>query len=492
MAHVNAVAAVRGRAPGELGWLVGGSATAVLVAAVALVGSPLVVPVLVAGVVAVYLAAFKPKVFALAGIVAIVLTSLLQAVLGSIAGYTDEAVVVLALIAFTTRRLLTTGRLVAFPGTGWFLLFVGLGVASASVNAVPVSISAQALLLITKGLLFAFALAQLDWTEKDLGTLVRAGVVTIAVVALSGVVNLLAPGLSAAATGAIERAGAGGLPALTGLFDHPAAFGRFCAILAVAALVYGGVVRASWGNAGLIVAAAGLALLSFQVKSLVGMLVALAVVGVRLARPVVVWVLIGLGPVIALLLVPPVSGYVGADVDQYVVQDSARLTLTLGSFDVAADHAPLGAGFGRYGSFPAGEHYSPEYVSRHFESVYGLGRDDAGMFLNDTQWPALIGETGWFGAGAFALGLVSVAIALMRRTGPDERPLVRWIRITGVGWLTLLLVESLAGPVFVSAPSYPFVFAAAGIVASFRAQARERETPELAYPAALPGYAAVP
>lgn len=475
MTIASVAAAGRRRAPDGLGWYLGGALAAVVVAATALLTSPLVVPVLVAGAVAVYLAAFKPKVFALVGVLAVVLSTLVQAALGSIAGYTDEAVVVLALVAFTTRRLVTRGRLVAFPGAAFFLVFIGLGLTSSFVNAVPLTITAEALLLITKGLLFAFALAQLEWTEKDLAVLARAGAVAIVVMLLSGLVNLAAPGLSAAATNAIQRAGVGGLPALTGLFEHPAAFGRFCAILAVGALVYGVVVRSSWANVALVTASVGLAMLTFQVKSLVGMIVALAAVGFRLARPVTLWAVLALGPLVGLLLWPPLSGFVGADIQQYVVQDSARLSLTLGSFDVANQHAPLGAGFGRYGSYPASEHYSPEYVSRHFEGVFGLGRDEKGMFLNDTQWPALIGETGWFGALAFLLGVIAVFVLLLRRTSEDEPTLVRWIRITGVGWLTLLLVESIAGPVFVSAPSYPFVFAAAGIVASFASAARERE-----------------
>jgi len=458
---IGSAATALGRRSGTgIGWAVGGTLVAAMVTLGALLTSPALVPGVVAAVAAIYVAAFHPKAFALLGVVAIALSTLASAVVGAVAGYIDEAVVLLAVAAFTTRRLVTRGRLVPFPGMLWFGAFVLFGVVSAVVQDVPLAVGAEALLLITKGLLFAFALAQLEWTEEDLHVLTRAGVGAFVVLALTGAVNLLAPGLAASFSGGVVRTGVGGLPALTGIFDHPAAYGRFCAIIAVGAMAYGLVVRRSVGNIALVVGATALAALTFQVKSIVGLLVALA-------------------------MAPPLAAFVGADVEQYVLQDSARSTLTVGSVDVAGEYFPLGAGFGRYGSFPAGENYSPEYAARDFDQVYGLGRDENGMFLNDTQWPAIIGETGWLGAAAFALGVVAVLVSLFRRTSSSEPHLVRWIRITGVGWLVLLLTESIAGPVFVSAPSYPFVFAAAGIVAAFRDGAREAGISVRSVPGAL-------
>jgi len=483
---IGSAATALGRRSGTgIGWAVGGTLVAAMVTLGALLTSPALVPGVVAAVAAIYVAAFHPKAFALLGVVAIALSTLASAVVGAVAGYIDEAVVLLAVAAFTTRRLVTRGRLVPFPGMLWFGAFVLFGVVSAVVQDVPLAVGAEALLLITKGLLFAFALAQLEWTEEDLHVLTRAGVGAFVVLALTGAVNLLAPGLAASFSGGVVRTGVGGLPALTGIFDHPAAYGRFCAIIAVGAMAYGLVVRRSVGNIALVVGATALAALTFQVKSIVGLLVALVVIGVRFIRPVTALAALAIGPLVVLAMAPPLAAFVGADVEQYVLQDSARSTLTVGSVDVAGEYFPLGAGFGRYGSFPAGENYSPEYAARDFDQVYGLGRDENGMFLNDTQWPAIIGETGWLGAAAFALGVVAVLVSLFRRTSSSEPHLVRWIRITGVGWLVLLLTESIAGPVFVSAPSYPFVFAAAGIVAAFRDGAREAGISVRSVPGAL-------
>ena len=104
----------------------------------------------------------------------------------------------------------------------------------------------------------------------------------------------------------------------------------------------------------------------------------------------------------------------------------ARTVLTIGSFHVASDYFPGGAGFGRYGSAVAATNYSPEYVARGFTTVWGLGRtEEDGRFVTDTEWPAIIGETGFIGALAFAFGLVGVYRAGVRLWQRARVPLVR-------------------------------------------------------------------
>ncbi|KQO95389.1 hypothetical protein [Leifsonia sp. Leaf264] len=466
------------------------SAGGAVVAAGLVVASLLVQPALfiivVAGAVLVYLAAFHPKVFAITGLSAIILSNVLQQVVGPIATNTDEAVIGLAVIAFTTRRLIAERRIVLLPGMAWFLLFFVFGVLSSVVMHVSYSLMLQSLILIAKGLLFAFALAQLRWTDRDFRVLLKAGVVAIAVVAASGLANLAFPEFWRSIVGGTITH-LGGVTALQGLFQHPAAFGRFTAVLAVAAVAYACVVRTSLGNAILIGVTVALTTLTLEVKSIVGLLAALGILTLRYGRPILIVIALCFGPFAIALIVPPLIALVGDAVETYIIQDSARSTMTWGSLAVATAYFPFGAGFGRFGSFQASVDYSPEYYKLGFDHVYGLGPGEKGMFLNDTQWPAIIGESGWLGAAAFAIGIVCVLVSLLRRSSPNESVLARWVRITGVGWLVLLVIESAAAPVFVSAPSFPFVFAVAGIVASLRAAARDEERATGLVPQRLPG-----
>ena len=341
---------------------------------------------------------------------------------------------------------------------------------------VPVRTSAPAAFIAVKGVVFAFALAQLRWTRADLRMLVRFGVGAAVVVGISALLNLAAPGIWAEfTTGRPPLSYIGPVPALNGLFQHPAAFSRFCGVLGVAGLVYGLVVRRSLANTILVAASTGLAFLTFQVKSIVGLIATLTAIGTRFLRPAVAAGLLCVGPLAVVIAAPPLVELVSTDLQAYVFQDSARSELALGGATMADRYFPVGAGFGRYGSSTAADTYSPLYYQLGFDHRFGLS-PDSDQFLNDNQWPALYGETGWLGAGCFAAGLVSMLLLLLRRSSPGEETLVRWIRITGVGWMILLLVESTAAPVFVSPPSFPFMFAAAGIVASFRSAARDLST----------------
>ncbi|TFV64675.1 hypothetical protein E4P41_00040 [Geodermatophilus sp. DF01-2] len=462
-----------GTAPGPA-WAGAAAACTVAVASLLFIG-PLTPMLLLGMILALLVAAFRPKAFALLAVLVIVLSTPIQNVLGSLGSYADEGVVALAAVAFGVRRLVTEGRLIWLPGSGWFLGYLVAGLLSSALAGVSAATAAPTAFIALKGVVFAFALAQLPWTREDLVTVIRLGIAAVMTVAISGALNLIAPAAWAQlTTGRAPISYIGPIPAINGIFQHPAAFSRFSGVLAVGALVYGLVVRRSLANAVLLAVSGGLAVLTFQVKSIVGLLATLGAVGARFLRPVGIATLLCTAPLAALIAAPPLVSLIGGDIEVYLVQDSARSALTEGGLTVAAQYFPLGAGFGRYGSSTAAEDYSPLYYSLGFPDRYGLGPGpDSGQFLNDSQWPAIYGEAGWLGAVCFAAGLGCMLVSLLRPTAAGEEPLVRWMRVAGIGWIILLLVESAAAPVFVSAPSFPFAFVAAGIIASFRVAARD-------------------
>lgn len=457
-------------------------------AGVAVVGTTFIDPilplVLLAGAIAVLLAALRPKLFAAIGVVLIALAVPIEHVVGSFGSYTDEAVVAVAFVAFTGRRIASGKSLIWLPGSWWFGVWAIFALVSSALHQVPLADVAAAGYIAIKGVLLAFALAQLEWSRRDLRNLTRLGVGALVVIAVTVLLNLLIPGTWAAlTTGTSGFRGLAGLPAVNGPFQHPAALSRFCVILAVAALAWACTVRASAGAVVAIAGAAVIAVLTFQSKSLVGLVVVAVLLLLRFARARGWVALICLAPLAVAVALPPAFASVFRDVQSYVVPTSARGRLTLGAVDLAQRDFPFGAGLARWGDSQAASSYSPEYVAAGFQTVFGLGPGKDGQFLNDTQWSAIIGEAGWFGAAAFTIGLLCMLWSMVRPTSVGEAPEARWIRTTGILWMVALLIESLVAPVFVSTPSFPFLFAGAGIVASIRVnglhggEARRRTDP---------------
>jgi hypothetical protein len=174
-------------------------------------------------------------------------------------------------------------------------------------------------------------------------------------------------------------------------------------------------------------------------------------------------------PVAAVVLAAPLGQVVTTTYNDYLGNGNpeARTVLTRDSFAVAAAHFPGGAGFGRFGSAVAATNYSPESVARGYPDIWGLGRTaEDGRFLTDTEWPAIIGETGFFGALAFALGLAGIYRAGVRLWRRGRSPLTRWVGLTASGWLVAGLVQSVATVTFTGPPAFGVLFGIAGILAA--------------------------
>ena len=174
-------------------------------------------------------------------------------------------------------------------------------------------------------------------------------------------------------------------------------------------------------------------------------------------------------PVAVVVLAGPVSTVVAVTYHDYLGNGApeARTVLTEDSFKVAGGYFPGGAGFGRFGSAVAAENYSPEYVARGYPTVWGLGRtEEDGRFLTDTEWPAIIGEAGFLGALAFAVGLAGIYRAGVRlwATGPTR--IIRWAGLTSAAWLVAGLVQSVATVTFTGPPVYGLLLGLAGVVAA--------------------------
>lgn len=447
-----------------------GMLVAAVLAAAAVI-DPLIVLGAVAAIAATAICWMTPRAFLLISVLVILLSPQI-ATLGAGGSFADEAVILVSAVILTARRVFYGESVVILPGTFWFSAFTFVGILSAVTFHVPTAIWAQGAFAILKSLLFAHALAQAHWGDREIARIARIGAVVAATLLVIGLLNLaLYPiwgNFVPRTSGSV-----GGLPTLTGPYSQAAAFGRLTALLAIGVFLYQLLVRISARGMILALGLSFMTLLTFKVRSLVSIIAGAAIAAALTRR--VVW-LVGFvvgSAVVAALAGQALFAFVFGDVNVYLVQESARSRLIEGGYQVAVTHFPLGAGFGRYGSSVAADTYSPEYVALGFRSVFGLSDLEGwGAYLNDTQWPAIIGEAGWIGLALYLAGVVAVAISMLRATSAGESDLVRWIRICGIAWLAMMLIESIGGPVFTSPPGFIFLFAGAGIVASIRFDAR--------------------
>jgi hypothetical protein len=455
--------------------LAGAFVAVVLLTVAAVIAVPRWAPLVAAAGIMVIVAARWPKTFVGAGLLAIVASPTLTNWL-EWADYLDEAVIVIAAAVFVTRRLIATRRVVVPAWAWWFAVFVALGLVSALVHSVPAVVMLSGAFLAVKGLVFGLSVAQLDWSPSSVRPFLRGGAVVVVTIFVACLANIPDPVWWASVFhGEAEFfRGELGFASLIGPFVQPAALGRVCALLVVAIIAYQLTVRSSWLQLVLLGMASFGALASFRVKTYVSVIAGVLTVGVLARRSIPRWLIITVAAS-AVVAAVPLYLFVSHDVYLYVFSESARSRMTLGAVHLAGEYFPWGAGFGRYGSYTASAWYSPEYLRLGFDSVRGLGPGPTqGDYLNDTQWPAIIGEAGFIGGAAFAGGLVHIIVSAVRGRNGAQPALHTWVRLTTVGWLSVMIVESIAAPVFTSPPAYAIPFVAVGVLHSLDRQWRAR------------------
>lgn len=400
--------------------------------------------------------------------VVILVSETLQPATGiTAADYLDDVLIFACLASFTARRLSTLGNIRWMPALTFFVLYFALGLASSIAHDVPFLTSLLSGFLFVKGPLLAFAVAQIDWHEDILPKVAKFGGWLVAILLTTTLANAIAPNAWIALLGTTQGDERVGRTSLTSIFDHPVGLGTSMSLSFIAIYLYRKFVHRSILSLALLVGAALANIFSFRRKSIVSMLT--GVVFGRLAMPggrslVVAFLVVGL-PLATILAWSPLSRVMTYTIGEYFTDPdgTARILMTKDSTAIAMENFPLGAGLSRYGSHLARQDYSPEYSERGYQFIYGMGPAEDGMFLTDTFWPAVVGETGFFGLLCYLTGTLLLALPawnLMRRSSEAH---VCWIGAVGVAWLVALLVESVVAPVFSSPPMYGFFPVVAGI-----------------------------
>lgn len=370
----------------------------------------------------------------------------------------DEALVVAGMVRVAIIFWLSQASRPLVRVTVWLGAFVAAGLASSAVHGVPMPVTALGAFLAAKfGLLLLLSLS-ISWGPRDAERLSRwillAGPVFLALGLLRWMLPaewqraLMSP--AALAEGGFTR---GGLASMQGPFDHPGIFGwamAFIGCYAIAAIVVGhrriGLIALPSSLIGIVA--------SLRRKPLAGLAAAGAVMAARNLTTRQRMTLL-----VAACGIAAGGWYLGRDRIQAVVADTlvsyadpyapttARGVLYATGWELAANDAPLGAGFGRFGGYASQVYYSPIYTEYGLSDVYGLSPDNP-AYLQDTYWPHVLGETGWAGTLILLGFFVFLWREVQRLTVPSANAAVRLLALGASAALVEALIESVASPLF--------------------------------------------
>jgi hypothetical protein len=198
--------------------------------------------------------------------------------------------------------------------------------------------------------------------------------------------------------------------------------------------------------------------LTLRLKPLLGIVIALPLLGVLLARRSRRWKPVVVAALVVLVLFGGIAAKVaGQQLNSYLTDpgasSEARNVLYATGGRIAWDHFPLGSGFGTFASWASRIDYSPVYKIYRVDHVWGLSKSNP-KFVMDTFWPAIVGETGALGTIAYCLllmGMASAAFSLARKPGVEPGLLA--LALGGCLAFAEALAESLGSPVFFQQPT---------------------------------------
>jgi len=128
------------------------------------------------------------------------------------------------------------------------------------------------------------------------------------------------------------------------------------------------------------------------------------------------------------------------------------------------DFFPLGSGYGSFAEDASRKYYSPVYDMYGISGVYGLSRDyDA--FVADTFFPVIIGQFGLIGIVLFISFWLFIIKRVNRFYVTKKYKLDYNICLIII---VTIIIESIAGPMFVSFTGIPYLFLLALIVSEMR------------------------
>lgn len=131
-------------------------------------------------------------------------------------------------------------------------------------------------------------------------------------------------------------------------------------------------------------------------------------------------------------------------------EGSPRRLMIEASINIANENFPIGTGFGTFGSFVSGEHYSPLYEMYGLNKIFGLKEGET-FFLSDNFWPMIIGQFGYIGTIIYLLAILMIFLKMQGDFDKNNKN----IYLAKITCLAYLLISSIAEASFANPIAIP-------------------------------------
>jgi hypothetical protein len=314
----------------------------------------------------------------------------------------DEAAIIVLFTLMVIRRLARKEKFFGSPIDMPVIALILLGFASSITNRiVSFQTTIGGAVLFVKGFLLFYIFAYSDFKEKHLKYYMKGFLIVGFIVMLYGVLAVIWPNAFLVKLGYLPNTTSFGFAAMQSVFGHPGAFGAFMAILgcySMAAFLVTGKRKYAILIAVFMVGI----IFSFRRTSLFGfVLVTLMAISKWPAQVSAKKIAKKNAIAILLIILLLFSGFVMTIYkDLYknyiTAGETPRSILFKTGVKIAVDNFPLGSGFGTFGSGINRADYSPLYYKYGLSNIWGF-TPDSPSFINDTFWPHVMAETGFFG-----------------------------------------------------------------------------------------------
>jgi hypothetical protein len=361
----------------------------------------------------------------------------------------DELLVLLFVGLTVLRSARSSTRLPSLrlivPGVG----FAMFGVIGAIDHSVPFSVAAVGTWLGLKLWISLAVSLLLPWKRRDISRVYRAIVGVGLLIAVIGLLDYLThAAISRALHTSIYRFESGSLrgEAVHSIFPHPGEFSLYMSLLfAFTFARFAG--ERNRRDLLLALCFAGSVMLSLRLKGFLSL--ACIVVIVTMAHSsAAMRTKVAIGLIGALLVIGAYAvegNVISKQIATYTSSESsARAKLYTTSTRIASNEFPVGAGFGRFATYPSRLYYSPVYQEYGLNQVWGLSREFPN-FIDDTSWPGVIGEAGYGGFLFYAIGILALIFVVLRRMRSSSGE-VRWLSLAVLCAMAAFLVDSLGDP----------------------------------------------
>lgn len=390
--------------------------------------------------------------------------------IGRLVSNVDEVIIVLLalplIVSWLVGKLSLTRLPIYLPVAG----VVVIGGISSIYNRVPMPVWLIGMFLTVKGFLLLYIIANMYIDIEQIKKLTSIFAILGLIILSLGFIDLFFSSEFRGMLNMTRMEIRMGFPSVQSVFVHPGVFGWFMAFMAAYAFAFF-IVYQSPRSALLACLFTVGVFLSMRRKPIIGLFVALfaGIIFAKISQKNKIPAALSLVIIGSMFLFFSGSHlqFLWEDaMDQYVHgtgYQGPRLTLYAKGFEIAKDYFPIGAGFGRFGSWMSRLRYSPLYREYGISDLYGLSEEKP-YFLNDTYWPMIMGELGFIGTAFMVFALTGLLLICKRIHQNGETPFEKAFALGTFLALTEGIVESLSTSFFVRPPQVYFVLGAVGLV----------------------------